>query len=110
MNVDDAAVGLKHDVALTLGPDEERRHSNEPGLPPVYEGKGTLRTTYSDDSSDAPTIEELHTLRRVRDHIPWKAYTVAFVELCERFSYYGTTVVCMTTCLAFAPYFTLDCC
>jgi POT family proton-dependent oligopeptide transporter len=27
--------------------------------------------------------------------VHWTAYTVAFVELCERFSYYGTTAVCM---------------
>lgn len=42
---------------------------------------------------DAPTEAELHTLRRVSDKIPWPAYTIAFVELCERFSYYGTIVV-----------------
>lgn len=91
--VDDVAIGIKHDVALTQGPDEGHRHSHAQELPPVYEGKGTLSTIYSEDS-DAPSLEELHTLRRVRDHINWKAYTIAFVELCERFSYYGTTVVC----------------
>jgi POT family proton-dependent oligopeptide transporter len=42
-----------------------------------------------------PTDEELQTLRRISDKIPWTAFTVAFVELCERFSYYGTTAVCM---------------
>lgn len=42
-----------------------------------------------------PTHEELHSLRRVADKIPWRIYTIAFVELVERFSYYGTTVVCM---------------
>ncbi len=41
----------------------------------------------------APTEEELHTLRRVPEKIPWNIYTIAFVELCERFSYYGTTAV-----------------
>ena len=40
-----------------------------------------------------PTEEEIHTLRRVPDKIPLKVYTVAFIELCERFSYYGTTAV-----------------
>jgi POT family proton-dependent oligopeptide transporter len=40
-----------------------------------------------------PTEEELHTLRRVSDNIPLKAYTIAFVELCERLSYYGTVQV-----------------
>lgn len=41
-----------------------------------------------------PTEEEWRTLRRVAGKIPWTAYTVAFVELCERFSYYGTTAAC----------------
>ncbi|KAK7456189.1 hypothetical protein CaCOL14_004230 [Colletotrichum acutatum] len=42
---------------------------------------------------DAPTDEELQTLRRVSDHIPFKLFTIAFVELCERFSYYGSVIV-----------------
>ncbi|KAF3908068.1 hypothetical protein ABW21_db0204421 [Orbilia brochopaga] len=40
-----------------------------------------------------PTEEELNTLRRVAGKVPWTAYTIAFVELCERFSYYGVTQV-----------------
>lgn len=47
------------------------------------------------DGRVAPTEEEERTLRRVSDKVPWTAYTIAFVELCERFSYYGTTAVCM---------------
>lgn len=43
---------------------------------------------------ELPTEEELATLRRVSGQIPWTAYSVAFVELCERFSYYGTIAVC----------------
>jgi len=42
-----------------------------------------------------PTEYELNTLRRVSGKIPWAAYTIAFVEFGERFSYYGTTAVCM---------------
>lgn len=42
---------------------------------------------------DAPTDEDLRTLRRVSDHIPFKIFTIAFVELCERFSYYGSIIV-----------------
>jgi hypothetical protein len=51
---------------------------------------------YDADSieGEVPTEEEYHTLRRVPDKIPWRVYTIALVELCERFSYYGTTVVC----------------
>ncbi|KAF5706617.1 proton-dependent oligopeptide transporter POT family [Fusarium globosum] len=40
-----------------------------------------------------PTAEELGTLRRVPNKIPMKLFSIAFVELCERFSYYGCTVV-----------------
>ncbi|KAF5607937.1 proton-dependent oligopeptide transporter POT family [Fusarium subglutinans] len=40
-----------------------------------------------------PTAEELDTLRRVPNKIPLKLFSIAFIELCERFSYYGSTVV-----------------
>ncbi|KAK7436702.1 hypothetical protein VKT23_018957 [Stygiomarasmius scandens] len=40
-----------------------------------------------------PTEEERLTLRRVSDRIPWAAYLIAIVEMAERFSYYGSTVV-----------------
>lgn len=40
-----------------------------------------------------PTEEERIQLRRVPDSIPWAAYLIAFIELAERFSYYGSTVV-----------------
>jgi len=53
----------------------------------------------SDDQANfdyiEPTEYELKTLRRVSGKIPWAAYTIAFVEFGERFSYYGTTAVCM---------------
>lgn len=41
-----------------------------------------------------PTQEEWDTLPRVPGSIPWTAWTVAFVEFVERFSYYGTSAVC----------------
>ncbi|ORY19533.1 POT family-domain-containing protein [Clohesyomyces aquaticus] len=40
-----------------------------------------------------PTEEEWATLPRVAGTIPWTAWTVAFVEFAERFSYYGTSAV-----------------
>jgi POT family proton-dependent oligopeptide transporter len=53
-----------------------------------------LDTVASDDSwPDKPTEEELQTLRRVSGKIKWSMYTIAFVELCERFSYYGSAVL-----------------
>lgn len=45
------------------------------------------------EMEDAPTAEDMVTLRRVPAHIPLKIFTIGFIELCERFSYYGTTVV-----------------
>lgn len=48
--------------------------------------------------TDAGTEEisehDLQHLKRVSGHIPWQSFTIAFVEMCERFSYYGTTAVC----------------
>ncbi|KAJ9647321.1 hypothetical protein H2201_003921 [Coniosporium apollinis] len=58
-----------------------------------YGEKGVISSAGSMTDSDAPTEEDLHKLHRVSGAIPWTAYTIAFVELCERFSYYGTTVV-----------------
>ncbi|OLN85405.1 putative peptide transporter ptr2-like protein 5 [Colletotrichum chlorophyti] len=46
-----------------------------------------------DDYEDKPTEEELQTLRRVSGPIHWGIYTIAFAELCERFSYYGSAVL-----------------
>lgn len=43
--------------------------------------------------ADKPTEEELRTLRRVSGKIKWSMWTIAFVELCERFSYYGSAVL-----------------
>ncbi|PTB38774.1 uncharacterized protein TrAFT101_006802 [Trichoderma asperellum] len=42
---------------------------------------------------DTPTEEEMRTLRRVSGKIKWAMYTIAFVELCERFSYYGSSIL-----------------
>lgn len=38
-----------------------------------------------------PTEEEVATLRKVADRLPWSAWSVALVELGERFTYYGIT-------------------
>ncbi|CAG8978166.1 hypothetical protein HYALB_00011481 [Hymenoscyphus albidus] len=68
--------------------------STVPGEKPKGAGRVYRYDDYDDDiQGDHPTEEEFHTLRRVADKIPFAIYTVAFIELCERFSYYGTTVV-----------------
>ena len=60
-------------------------------------GEGKMGTYTQSESSaeDAYNISEtdLKTLRRVSGKIVWIAFTITFVELCERFSYYGTTIV-----------------
>lgn len=38
---------------------------------------------------DEPTRLERETLRKVPDRLPYSAFLVAVVELCERFAYYG---------------------
>lgn len=54
---------------------------------------GDSSSEVSNEFGKFPSDEELVTLRRVSGPIPWMAYSVCFVELCERFSYYGTTAV-----------------
>jgi hypothetical protein len=51
-------------------------------------------TNDNDHGREYPSEEEKNTLRHVSDEIPWVAYIIAFVELCERFSSAGTVVVC----------------
>ncbi|KAK9436514.1 Oligopeptide transporter [Metarhizium brunneum] len=46
-----------------------------------------------DEYEGKPTDEEMQTLRRVSGKIMWSMWTIAFVELCERFSYYGSAVL-----------------
>jgi POT family proton-dependent oligopeptide transporter len=48
-----------------------------------HEGSSSFNT------DEEPTEEERVTLRRVADKLPWSAWLVAIVELCERFAYYG---------------------
>lgn len=87
------------------GEGKERRHSSEthalqsgtviPGLNLSEHSDSDVDTPLGPNGEQYPTGGEKKTLRRVFGHIPWTAYTIAFVELCERFSYYGRTVVCM---------------
>lgn len=52
--------------------------------------KGTLdSSSIVSSESEIPTEEELRTLRKVSDKLPWSAFIVALVELCERFAFYG---------------------
>ncbi|KAE8149096.1 POT family-domain-containing protein [Aspergillus avenaceus] len=96
------AVVASHDLQDSYS-DEKKAHSIDKDLaisPSIQEVPPTkAQGSSTGEGEDAhlqktfPTDEELRTLRRVPGTIPWTAYTVAFVELCERFSYYGTTAV-----------------
>lgn len=77
--IDDAVIGAKHDPALAE-------------TIPENHAKDYADSELTDD--DYPTEEERASLRRTPDKVPWRAFAIGFVELCERFSYYGTTVVC----------------
>ena len=53
--------------------------------------KGSLVSVNDSPDPDEPTEEEKQTLRKVSDKLPWSAFLVALIELCERFTYYGLT-------------------
>jgi len=89
LNPLDQAEIVKAEVpeAAYMGSADEKAH-----------GHGTIDVTdmsaISDDGNEEVSEHDLKTLRRVSGKIPWSAFSIAFVELCERFSYYGTTIVC----------------
>lgn len=66
----------------------ERRSSvvTDPNAPATVSGGVT-------PDGQFPTPEEMASLRRISNKIPLKLFSIAFIELCERFSYYGCTVV-----------------
>ncbi|KAG9315165.1 POT family-domain-containing protein [Chiua virens] len=90
--------GLELDRSIPAALAEHDQHlSSSPSL----EKKDPLRLPMDDDDDDDsvhaglefPSEEELATLRRVSDALPWTAYMIAVVELAERFSYYGASAV-----------------
>ncbi|KAH8730964.1 peptide transporter PTR2-A [Phaeosphaeriaceae sp. PMI808] len=91
------ATGLDPALIDRSGDPERKDPAAHQTGPPAYlisEGKAGVHDTYSsEDGDDLPTQEELATLRRVPAAIPWRIYTIAFVELVERMSYYGTIAV-----------------
>jgi hypothetical protein len=46
----------------------------------------SIKADFDDSDEQEPTEEELATLRRVGDKIPYTAWLVAVVELAERFT------------------------
>lgn len=84
--------GATHDMAggsRVVGAEVETLKANSTAMMEENErGQSSPRkTVYLED--DGPTEEDLATLRKVADNLPWSAFIVALVELCERFTYYG---------------------
>ncbi|KAH6641633.1 POT family-domain-containing protein [Chaetomium tenue] len=88
MASDPTSVAVSDDVHAIV---KDKETKLAPTLSAQEDSRLGISVTTAD--GDSPTEEELHTLRRVPDKIPWSIYTIAFIELCERFSYYGTTAV-----------------
>ncbi|QVM07553.1 peptide transporter ptr2 [Coccidioides posadasii str. Silveira] len=62
---------------------------NEPKGASVDPAIGLVESGSEEADIDTPTQGDLDTLRRVAGPLPWSAFLVAAVELCERFAYYG---------------------
>ncbi|KAI7222568.1 peptide transport protein PTR2 [Hortaea werneckii] len=81
-----------HDEAATANDDHKRSLDMTGGSLPVAE-KGDLQDVDiqvgETEEGEEPNEYEKKTLRRIGDKFPKKAYLVALVELCERFTYYG---------------------
>lgn len=91
------AVNLDNDAIAQAGlADAEHQHG-----PGYYNDSALQKETHQlevsssneEDWPDKPTEEDLRTLKRVSGPIKWSMWTIAFVELCERFSYYGSSVL-----------------
>ncbi|KAK8012499.1 hypothetical protein PG991_009874 [Apiospora marii] len=85
-----AAPALQDDILAKAAVPSATFQGTEKEAPLVAEHSSTSEGY---DSPEAPSEEEMHTLRRVSGKINWSIYTIAFAELCERFSYYGSYVL-----------------
>ncbi|KIW99723.1 uncharacterized protein Z518_11136 [Rhinocladiella mackenziei CBS 650.93] len=85
------------EIILTSGLEDLQVRRESVTKPKSIDGKMVETVARrASEYDNTPTHDELHgpnALQRVPAPIPFKVYTVAFVELCERFSYYGTQVV-----------------
>ncbi|KAL2855569.1 PTR2-domain-containing protein [Aspergillus pseudodeflectus] len=98
MNVADSAEIGAVVAAQTDVPDsniEKKPLSKSPSIEELPATKNEYHVTEENEVLHKlhPTKEEMQTLRRVAGPLNWISFSVAFVELCERFSYYGTTAV-----------------
>lgn len=62
------------------------------GIEPVGKEQGLSSgdaASFVTADGDEPSDEEKQNLRKVADKLPWAAFLVCIIELCERFTYYG---------------------
>jgi len=101
--LDDEAIAQSHQPKVATPVFEQELKLEKNALSEKSADASSVNVGDTDHYHDKPTDEELHSLHRVSGAIPWSAYTIAFVELCERFGWYGTTVVC--ECIRKSPLF-----
>ncbi|EOD42946.1 Oligopeptide transporter [Neofusicoccum parvum] len=77
--------GDKKDVDIAGGP--LRPSISAPGRADSYHADE--KGPYVTEDGDEPSDDEKHVLRHIGEKLPVSAFLVAFVELCERFTYYG---------------------
>ncbi|KAI0104689.1 POT family protein [Nemania sp. FL0031] len=76
-----------------LTPDKDDIINPKDDVGAVASGSDTDELLRGPNGEEYPSKRDLETLRRVKGHISPIIYTIAFIELCERFAYYGTTAV-----------------
>ncbi|PVI02540.1 PTR2-domain-containing protein [Periconia macrospinosa] len=92
-NAVDIAMSHEPKIATPVYEMSEKRAMAESTRDASIAAPADIEVNEADLVGEEPTEEDLRTLRRVSGKIPWTAYTVAFVELCERFGYYGCSVL-----------------
>lgn len=75
---DDAILAGLSEADRVLTKDEKARSTESPSI-----------VHYNEDGTEIPVEEDLAQLRRISDSLPFRTYLIAYVELAERFSYYG---------------------
>ncbi|PWY97955.1 PTR2-domain-containing protein [Testicularia cyperi] len=70
-----------------------KAHGGKDDVHPIGHLEHGAVATVTDTDFVAPTEDDLATLRRVPEKLPWTTYAIAFCELAERFSYYGCVQV-----------------
>ncbi|KAI0125420.1 POT family protein [Xylariales sp. AK1849] len=82
-----------HDVkaqhAQINAPNDTRAASDNLHLESQLVSSDKNEPVLDDGAYPTPTVEERSTLRKVHDSIPWISWSLCFVEMSERASYYG---------------------